>query len=79
MHTEEKLNAIIAGHAGLAEVVQQLHDKLSQKIMEQALGFSNPDATTLAVPAGSIVPAACFMVHPAEYNKSCQTAPFVLQ
>lgn len=55
LETEEKLNAIIAGHAGLTEIAQP-HDELSQKIVAQALNFNNTD-----IPAGSIVPAVCFM------------------
>lgn len=38
------------------------YDELSRKIMDQTLAFSNNlDAALTIVPAGSIVPAACFM------------------
>lgn len=56
--TEKELNAKIAVHGGLTEIARP-YAELSQKIMDQAFAFSMAD-DILTIPAGSIVPAACF-------------------
>jgi hypothetical protein len=63
METEAELIAQIAGRGRMAEP----YAELSQKIMDQALAFSMADGT-LTIPAGSILPAACFRVRSAKYK-----------
>lgn len=69
MKAEAALNDIVAVHSGLKKIAHD-HLGLSQRVTDEALNFMELVSQPI-VPAGSILPAACFMVH---ILSNCETA-----